>query len=608
MSSLQTIRANQFLFLASRFLAEDSPWECMQAAKAACCLDRNLQNRARELLRKATELPLDLQPAATDDLDRLRQYARKLEMALEGDRGIREAGPQAPLKLDSSEVKPDELSSSALRAELQQVFRFLEKKEGWRFERARAIIRSLLVRFPFQQEEDRAAAEEETDDDDDYSFFREEETYHNLGNRLYQVGHFEEALELYSLALHLNPELVESFFNRGLANTRLGRYEKAEEDLNKVIGINGNLAEAYYTRGLVHEYKLEFASAVADYNRALEVDPKYIKAEHQRRIAEGKKTSGKEEPKGKNSEETEGIVKDWKEYEVKPTCRLSHVGDHGAIKFQLRKILAYLAGGSLLEEWGAELPRGVLLQGEPGVGKTHLARALAGEAQVPFFAPPLSLLFDMYVGNSEKNMRNLFQAAARYPNAILFFDELDVLASNRREARQAQEPWAARMAACFLEEFDNIASRNRGVVVFGATNAIEAIDPAFLRPGRFTYIIEVRRPGELGMADIFLVCLQAANERGKREDFLDPVLQQAVLSPRQEWLQKAHRHDETGMMEVARLAVGKEMVGDDVREIIRRVIDEKIAAGMDRIDLGPITVSDLHRHVQEYEVVRKASF
>ena len=80
-----------------------------------------------------------------------------------------------------------------------------------------------------------------------------------------------------------------------------------------------------------------------------------------------------------------------------------------ATKRKFRKILTFLGGGDLLVEWGGELPRGVLLYGEAGAGKTHLARALAGEADVPFYAPPMSLIFDMYVGNSERNVRNLFR-------------------------------------------------------------------------------------------------------------------------------------------------------------------------------------------------------
>ena len=294
------------------------------------------------------------------------------------------------------------------------------------------------------------------------------------------------------------------------------------------------------------------------------------------------------------------MVKDYAQYRVKPDCRLDQVGDHAAIKRELRKILTFLRGDPLILEWGGELPRGVLLHRAPGVGKTHLARALAGEANCPFYAPPISMLLDMYVGNSEKNLRNLFQAAGGHDHAIVFLDEVDVIAAHRRESRESHEPWQGRLAACLLEEMDNLPRRNSRVVVIAATNALDAIDPAFLRPGRFTHVIEVQRPSEAGLAEIFLVCLESAHRRAERPDFLDRQLEQAVLAPRRKWLEQVFHHDPTGFAEIARLAASKRLVGDHVREIIRRIIDERIIAGLDGLDLGPITLADLRRHVRDY--------
>ncbi|MGM0489205.1 MAG: hypothetical protein ACQESR_20895, partial [Planctomycetota bacterium] len=141
-------------------------------------------------------------------------------------------------------------------------------------------------------------------------------------------------------------------------------------------------------------------------------------------------------------------------------------------------------------------------------------------------------------------------------------------------------------------------------VVIGATNALEAVDPCFLRPGRFTYTIEVKPPGEVGLVEILLICLEIAARRATRNDFLEDELEQAVLAPRQQWLDQAFQHDTTGVIQVARVAADKELVGDDIREIIRRVIDERVMADIDGIDLGPITTADLQRHVEEYWPVR----
>jgi tetratricopeptide (TPR) repeat protein len=118
-----------------------------------------------------------------------------------------------------------------------------------------------------------------------------EHEYHNLANDYYRIGEFDKAIEHYDKALELRPDLLETYFNRGLAYTRKGLYDRALEDLSQVIELNPNLPEAYYTRGLVHEYKLEYDLAILDYNQALEVDPTYSKAETQRQVAFNKKAS-----------------------------------------------------------------------------------------------------------------------------------------------------------------------------------------------------------------------------------------------------------------------------------------------------------------------------
>ena len=157
-----------------------------------------------------------------------------------------------------------------------------------------------------------------------------------------------------------------------------------------------------------------------------------------------------------------------------------------------------------------------------------------------------------------------------------------------------------------LEEMDNIAHRNRGVVVIGATNCLEAIDPAFLRPGRYTYVLEVQRPRAKWVWRNLLDLPGDGFVTGRTARFSRSGSGTApVLAPRREWLEHAFSDDETGLVEVARIAATKDIVGDDVREIIRRAIDERIMAGLDGIDLGPLSAADLRRHVQDYVVVRK---
>jgi AAA+ superfamily predicted ATPase len=587
-----------------------SPLDAIHCAELAVKLDPSLWDRSGPVIRAAADCTLSPPEPRDDDLHRMRRHLQKLEIIASSENEVHASLPRLPAKPGAA----DKTSPLSLPQALQEDLRRLERMLGHRLDpvsdRARRTIRSLLrlcgdtgrtlSELPHNTHESPADGPFE-------DFLSIEHEFHNAGNELYKLQYFEEAIALYDLALDIRPDLLETYFNRGLAYTRLSRYDLAEADLRRVIELNPNLAEAFYTRGLVREYRMDYDAAIADYDQALRVDPGYHKAEDQRRIAREKRAGlARGDQKTRDSDDYDGVVKDYSSYLVKPDCRLSQVGDHAAIKREFRKILTYLRGGQILAEWGGELPRGVLLHGESGVGKTHLARALAGEADCPFFAPPMSMILDMYVGNSEKNLRNLFQAAAEHAHAIVFLDEMDVLASLRKESRQAHEPWHARLAACLLEEMDNLVGRNHGVVVIGATNCLEAIDPAFLRPGRFTYVIEVPRPNERGLAEILLVCLETASLRAKRDDFLDPELERAVLATRREWLERAFQQDDTDLVEVARIAVSKEMVGDDVREIIRRVIDERIIAGIDGIDLGPISVPDLLRHVRDYVVVRKS--
>ncbi|MEM7387742.1 MAG: ATP-binding protein, partial [Verrucomicrobiota bacterium] len=125
---------------------------------------------------------------------------------------------------------------------------------------------------------------------------------------------------------------------------------------------------------------------------------------------------------------------------------------------------------------------GLLLYGPPGCGKTLISKAAAGEIDAHFFALGLHQILDMYVGGSEKNLHRAFQLARDHAPAILFFDEVDALACNRKDMRNNA---SRTLVNQFLSELDGTDGANEGVLVIGATNAPWQIDPAFRRPGRF---------------------------------------------------------------------------------------------------------------------------
>ncbi|MFH1403693.1 MAG: tetratricopeptide repeat protein [Candidatus Altiarchaeota archaeon] len=114
---------------------------------------------------------------------------------------------------------------------------------------------------------------------------------HNLANDYYKLGDFMKAIEHYTKAISLKPDMIESYFNRGLAYTRINDFRKALDDHTRVIELKPDLAEVYYTRGLMHEYLKDYDSAVRDYSRAVELNPSYTEAREQKAIALRKKTN-----------------------------------------------------------------------------------------------------------------------------------------------------------------------------------------------------------------------------------------------------------------------------------------------------------------------------
>ena len=159
-----------------------------------------------------------------------------------------------------------------------------------------------------------------------------------------------------------------------------------------------------------------------------------------------------------------------------------------------------LSYSNLFEATKTEPPSGVLLYGPPGTGKTLLARALAGESDVNFVSVAGPELLDRYVGESEKSVREVFDRARQASPAIVFFDEIDALASQRDNSHEVTE----RVVSQLLTELDGL-TENPNLVVLAATNRREAIDPALLRPGRLESHIEIPGPGEEGRRKILAV-------------------------------------------------------------------------------------------------------
>ncbi|KAL4185609.1 hypothetical protein AMTRI_Chr10g6830 [Amborella trichopoda] len=175
-----------------------------------------------------------------------------------------------------------------------------------------------------------------------------------------------------------------------------------------------------------------------------------------------------------------------------------------AAKSELMEIVSCLQGSINYNKLGAKLPRGVLLVGPPGTGKTLLARAVAGEAGVPFFSVSASEFVELFVGRGAARIRDLFNVARKCSPSIIFIDELDAVGGKRGRSFNDERDQTLNQ---LLTEMDGFESDMK-VVVIAATNRPEALDPALCRPGRFSRKVLVREPDESGRRKILAVHLR----------------------------------------------------------------------------------------------------
>ena len=178
----------------------------------------------------------------------------------------------------------------------------------------------------------------------------------------------------------------------------------------------------------------------------------------------------------------------------RPKLCFADVGGMEQLKEDIRmKIIYPLQHAELFRAYDKKIGGGVLLYGPPGCGKTLISKATAGEVKANFIALGLHQILDMWIGNSEKHMHEVFEIARKNAPCVLFFDEVDALAADRKDLRQSA---GRTLINQFLAELDGAEGDNDGVLVLGATNAPWHIDPAFRRPGRFDRTIFVPPPDE----------------------------------------------------------------------------------------------------------------
>ncbi|MEM2974161.1 MAG: tetratricopeptide repeat protein [Candidatus Micrarchaeia archaeon] len=316
--------------------------------------------------------------------------------------------------------------------------------------------------------------------------------YNNRGDAYYRKQDFEKAIADYDKAISLNPEYLKAHYNRGLAYACLQDYESAVDNFTKVTEIDPNFAEAYNARGLAYEYMENFDEAEKDYNKALELNPNFSEAKDHL-AALKKKKSEKEAGEG-----VSGV-----KFLEKPKTTFKDVVGMEKVKEQIKEYIVYpLQDPELARKYGKMGGGGVLMYGPPGCGKTFIMKSAAGECNANFLNVKLSDVLDMYVGNTEKNIRNLFEAARKNAPAIMFIDEIDGLGGRRDQMKESAQ-YMKMAVNQLLYEMDGIEARNENLLVVAATNAPWDVDPALRRAGRFTKLIYIGEPDYKARVDMF---------------------------------------------------------------------------------------------------------
>lgn len=258
----------------------------------------------------------------------------------------------------------------------------------------------------------------------------------------------------------------------------------------------------------------------------------------------------------------------------------SDVAGNEAAKQDLSEIVDFLKNPKKYEKLGAKIPRGVLLAGDPGTGKTLMARAVAGEANVPFFSISGSEFAEMFVGVGASRVRDLFGKAKKNAPSIIFIDEIDAVA-HKRDARGGagrEDEQTLNQILVEMDGFDN----DSGVIVIAATNRVDMLDKALLRPGRFDRHVNVTLPERKDRVEILKVHFKnkpidekvsidalAAKTAGSSGADLANIANEAAITAARLGHDKITNSDVTEAFE--RIAIGPErkskVMSDDERKI-----------------------------------------
>lgn len=324
----------------------------------------------------------------------------------------------------------------------------------------------------------------------------------HLAETLLGFGRASEAEDEFREALTRDRDNVELKLGLARAFHQQGKLSHALVIVEEFVRQRDTPAAAYllHARLLLQQGDVEFA--VSEYRQAVSDDETLRDAALETELGiDADETSevvdGKVRAAWSGDEDSASSVASSFE---RPTINFSAVGGMEALKEEIRmKIIYPLQHREMFASYGKVIGGGILMYGPPGCGKTHIARATAGEIQAGFVSIGINDVLDMWMGNSEKKLHELFEYARSHQPCVLFFDEVDALGASRTDMKTSS---ARHLVNQFLAELDGAKSSNDGVLILAATNAPWHLDSAFRRPGRFDRILFVPPPDEPARADI----------------------------------------------------------------------------------------------------------